>query len=168
MAENRFAKRMWHASSNAIREILKVTERPEVISFAGGLPAPSSFPVETINRIAGEILTEDGCRCLQYGTTEGYWPLRDAIANWVKVKGIETSPDQVLVLSGSQQGLDLMSKAFLDAGDRVIVEEPTYLAAIQIFRSYEAELIPVKGDEQGYDPRLWRKLLRSIGQNSSI
>lgn len=160
MAENRFAKRMWHASSNAIREILKVTERPDVISFAGGLPAPSSFPVETINRIAGEILTADGCRCLQYGTTEGYWPLREAIANWVKVKGIETSPDQVLVLSGSQQGLDLMGKAFLDAGDRVIVEEPAYLAALQIFRSYEADLIPVKGDEEGYDPEALEAALK--------
>jgi 2-aminoadipate transaminase len=160
VAENRFAKRMWHASSNAIREILKVTERPDVISFAGGLPAPSSFPVETINRIAGEILTADGCRCLQYGTTEGYWPLREAIANWVKVKGIETSPDQVLVLSGSQQGLDLMGKAFLDAGDRVIVEEPAYLAALQIFRSYEADLIPVKGDEEGYDPEALEAALK--------
>ncbi|MGI6034601.1 MAG: PLP-dependent aminotransferase family protein [Limnochordia bacterium] len=160
MAEKRFAKRMWHASSNAIREILKVTERPEVISFAGGLPAPSSFPVATIKKMAAEILAEDGPVVLQYGTTEGYWPLREAIAEWVKVKGIEASPEQILVLSGSQQGIDLMGKAFLDAGDRVIVEEPAYLAAIQIFRSYEAELVPVKGDEEGYDPGALERALK--------
>src|SRR5690606_14383788 len=141
-----FAKRMDGLTGNAIREILKLTQSPDVISFAGGLPSADSFPADAIRRISADLMAKDLAGLLQYSTTEGYPPLRAFIAEWVKERGIEASPDEVLLLTGSQQGIDLACRAFLDPGDTVLVERPTYLAALQLFRLYQARVEAVPTD----------------------
>lgn len=146
-----FAKRMDGLTGNAIREILKLTQSPDVISFAGGLPSADSFPADAIRRISADLMAKDLAGLLQYSTTEGYPPLRAFIAEWVKERGIEASPDEVLLLTGSQQGIDLACRAFLDPGDTVLVERPTYLAALQLFRLYQARVEAVPTDAAGMD-----------------
>ena len=134
----RFADRMNNVQKSFIREILKVVGNPEVISFAGGLPNPISFPVKDIQKAVYKILEEDGENVLQYSTTEGYLPLREYIAeNYRKNAGIEVEPDEILIINGSQQGLDLIGKVFLNKNDSLIIEEPGYLGAIQSFSMYE-------------------------------
>jgi 2-aminoadipate transaminase len=133
---------------NVIREILKLTQQPDIISFAGGLPAPDSFPAEELAEIARQVLRNDRS-ILQYGTTEGYGPLREFVADWVKDVGIKAKAEDVIITSGSQQGIDLVAKAMLDAGETVVVESPTYLAAIQILRTYEASFAVVHNDHAG-------------------
>lgn len=144
-----FAKRMSRIKASAIREILKVTERPDVLSFAGGLPAPEAFPIDAIARAHEGVLRDDGAAALQYGTTEGFLPLRAWIAERMATRGLRVLPEQVLVTAGSQQGIDLVAKAFLDAGDTVIVESPCYLAALQAFEAYEARFEVVPSDDDG-------------------
>jgi 2-aminoadipate transaminase len=134
---------------SAVREILKVTEQPEIISFAGGLPAPELFPVEAIARAHAEIFAEEGAPAMQYSTTEGWRLLREWVAHRVSLRGIETNPDRVLITAGSQQGIDLVGKIFIDPGDTVIVENPTYLAALQTFNSYQAKFIAIDSDHDG-------------------
>lgn len=146
-----FAGRVSQMESSVIREILKVTERPGVISFAGGLPAPELFPIKEIKEAFCEVLGGDGPSALQYSTTEGYTPLREYIASRMREKGIEAGPDNILITNGSQQALDLLAKLFVDAGDTVLVEKPSYLGAIQTFRSYQAGFAPVPTDDQGID-----------------
>lgn len=148
MDESRFAKRLQNMGGNAIRELLKVTQQPDIISFAGGNPAPDTFPAEQLGEIAREALAKDR-NILQYGTTEGYAPLKEFIAGWVKDIGIDARPSDVLILSGSQQGIDLMGKAMLNPGDKVVVESPTYLAALQIFRTYQGTFVNVPFDAEG-------------------
>lgn len=148
MEESRFARRLQNMGGNAIRELLKVTQRPDVISFAGGNPAPDTFPAEQLGAIAQEVLAKDR-NILQYGTTEGYAPLKEYVANWVSDIGIKASASDVLITSGSQQGIDLLGKAFLNPGDKVVLEDPTYLAALQIFRTYEGTFITVPSDAEG-------------------
>src|SRR5262249_37687616 len=145
----RFASRMSRIRISAIREILKVAERPEVISFAGGLPAPESFPVEAFAEAHARVLGEAGPAAMQYSTTEGWQPLRAWIAARMQHRGIGATPDQVLITHGSQQGIDLVAKIFLERGDSVIVENPSYLAALQAFSSYEASFIAVESDDDG-------------------
>jgi 2-aminoadipate transaminase len=144
-----FAKRMSRIGVSAVREILKVTERPEIISFAGGLPAPELFPVEAIARAHAEVFAANGSAALQYSTTEGWKPLRKWIADRMISQGLETDEDRILITSGSQQGIDLVAKAFLDKGDKVIVENPCYLAALQVFNAYEAEFVTLESDNDG-------------------
>ncbi|MCQ2010224.1 2-aminoadipate transaminase [Sporolactobacillus nakayamae] len=136
-------------SNSATREILKVTEQPEIISFAGGLPAPELFPVAGIKAACEAVLDEAGEQALQYSTTEGYLPLREAIAERMRTLGIVTTPEHLLVLTGSQQGLDLTGKLFLDKGDVVICESPTYLAAINAFKAYSPRFVEVPMDDGG-------------------
>jgi 2-aminoadipate transaminase len=146
----RFAERMNGLKASAIREILKVTEMPDVISFAGGLPAPELFPVEQFARACQEVLTEDGPAALQYSVTEGYLPLRQWVSDYLhETNHIECTPDQVLIISGSQQGLDLIGKVLLDPGDLVIIENPAYLGAIQAFDAYQARYVNVGTDDEG-------------------
>jgi 2-aminoadipate transaminase len=148
--EYAFARRLSGMGASAIREILKVTERPEVISFAGGLPAPEVFPVEALARAHAEVFAEEGAQACQYSTTEGWWPLREWVAARMRKRGIERAEaSRVLVTSGSQQGIDLVAKIFLDPGDAVIVEDPSYLAALQVFRGFEAEVVAVGSDDEG-------------------
>jgi 2-aminoadipate transaminase len=143
------ALRMSRMGVSAVREILKVTERPEIVSFAGGLPAPETFPVEALARALAEVLANDSAAALQYSTTEGYRPLREWIAARMRCRGIDAAADRVLITSGSQQGIDLVSRIFLDVGNAVVVENPCYLAALQTFSGFQARLIAVGSDDQG-------------------
>ena len=138
--------------SSAIREILKVTERPEVISFAGGLPSPLTFPTEAMRAALDRVLAANGREALQYSTTEGYAPLRAWIAARVGTSQAPVSPDDVLIVSGSQQGLDLLAKALIDPGDRVLVETPTYLGALQSFALFSPRFVSVASDDDGLLP----------------
>lgn len=145
---------------SAIREILKVTARPDIISFAGGLPAPELFPTEDVRKAADRVLAQSGRAALQYGTSEGYLPLREWIVDELGRRGIQSSVPEILVTVGSQQVLDLAGKLFIDPGDAVLTENPTYLAAIQAFRVFEARLVPVPTDGQGLIPKALPALIR--------
>lgn len=147
--EYRFARRITSIKTSAIREILKITERPEIISFAGGLPAPELFPVEEFAEAHAAVFREEGQAALQYSTTEGWLPLRTWIAEHLRAKGIAADPSRILITAGSQQGIDLVARTFVDSGDKLIVENPTYLAAIQTFAAAEASLVGVRSDECG-------------------
>lgn len=155
-----FAERMGTVKKSFIREILKVTADPSIISFAGGLPNPASFPVDAIAKAAGEILSEDGANALQYATTEGYLPLRRFIAKRYKKRfGLDIDPDDILITSGSQQGLDLLAKIFLDKGDGVLVERPGYLGAIQALSIFEPKFSCVPLNDDGVDLGALEKVL---------
>lgn len=143
------AHRMADMPPSAVREILKVAERPDILSFAGGLPAPELFPVEAIALAHAEVLRDSGRSALQYSTTEGFGPLRAWIADHLRSRGIPAHPEEILITSGSQQGIDLVSRVFLDPGDVVLVENPTYLAAIQAFAAYQVRLVTVPSDDDG-------------------
>ncbi|MGV3464758.1 MAG: PLP-dependent aminotransferase family protein [Heyndrickxia sp.] len=147
--ENKFAKRTHLVESSETREILKVIERPEVISFAGGLPAPELFPVEALKDACDAVLNQAGSDSLQYSTTEGYISLREAICQRMKGIGIQSTIENVLITSGSQQAIDLTGRLFIDEGDTIICESPTYLAAINAFRSYNAKFVEVAMDDDG-------------------
>jgi len=146
---SRYAARSQQLRHSEIRELLKLTERPDMISFAGGLPAPEAFPLSEVRAACERVMQEQGGQALQYSTTEGFPPLRDMIARHMARYGIETQVANVLVTSGSQQALDLVGKLFLDPGDVVVVEDPTYLGALQAFRAYEARFVTVPVDEDG-------------------
>jgi 2-aminoadipate transaminase len=139
-------------TSSAIREILKVTERPEVISFAGGLPSPATFPVEEMRHASERILRDQPAAALQYSATEGYMPLREWVAARYSVNGAHVRPTQVLITTGSQQALDLLGKTLVDPGSRVLVETPTYLGALQSFSLFEPHYVQVPTDESGLIP----------------
>ena len=145
----RLAHRMSRMPVSAIREILKVTERPDIISFAGGMPAPELFPVAAISKAFADVLADDGQSALQYSTTEGWRPLREWIARRMQLRGIDAAAERVLITTGSQQGIDLVGKVFIEPGDAVVVENPSYLAALQVFGGYEASFIPIESDDQG-------------------
>jgi 2-aminoadipate transaminase len=154
-----FARRMDQMRPSTIREILKVTAQPEVISFAGGLPAPELFPVAEVRAAANEVLAQHGSRALQYGQSEGYPALREWIAAEMDRRGIRTPMEDVLVTNGSQQVLDLAGKLFLNPGDVVLTENPTYLAAIQAFQTFEARFVPVPTDGNGLIPEALPELI---------
>lgn len=147
--ELRFAQRTQHMKGSTVREMLKFTERGDVISFAGGLPAPDVFPVEEFKRACESVLDNHGAQALQYGTTEGYVPLREMIARHTNNIGIGVDVDNILITTGSQQALDLIGKIFINRGDRIVVESPTYLGALQAWNAYEAEYLPVPCDDYG-------------------
>ncbi|MBI4467786.1 MAG: PLP-dependent aminotransferase family protein [Acidobacteria bacterium] len=145
----RLARRTNRMGSSAVREILKVTERPDIISFAGGLPAMELFPAAELARATVEVLSRDGGPALQYSTTEGFGPLREWIAARMQGKGCTVTPDEILITTASQQGIDLAGKVFVDPGDAVLVERPTYLAALQTLGSFEARFVTVGTDDDG-------------------
>jgi len=145
----RYAQRMQWMGSSVIRELLKLTQLPDIISFAGGLPAPELFPVEEFAEASRKVLAEHGSRALQYGTTEGYAPLREFIVERMSRYGIPANPANVLITSGSQQALDLIGKILINPGDRILTEEPTYLGALQAWRAYQADFVTVPLDENG-------------------
>ncbi len=149
----RFARRLDGMKASEIRELLKITQRPEVISFAGGLPAPESFPIEELKAVVADVLDREGAQALQYSTTEGHPGLRAQIAVRMSAGlGVECTAAQVLVTSGSQQGLDLTGKLFLDEGDEVLCESPTYIGAINAFRAYQPRFVEVATDDEGMVP----------------
>lgn len=145
-----FAGRISGIKASEIREILKITEQPHIISFAGGLPAPELFPVEEIKLVAQKVLAEAGRQVLQYTTTEGFTPLRQIIAHRMNTKfGTALNYENILITSGSQQGLDFSGKILLNEGDVVLCESPTYLGAINAFMSYGPRFVEVPTDDQG-------------------
>jgi 2-aminoadipate transaminase len=146
------SQRAQKLTSSTIREILKVTERPEIISFAGGLPAPAGFPVDVVNSAFDRVLADSGRTALQYGPTEGYAPLRAWVAQDLKRNGADVSPEEVLIVSGSQQALDMLGKLFIDPGSKALIEAPSYLGAIQSFSLFEPEYVAVPTDEGGLIP----------------
>ncbi len=156
----KYARRARLMTGSAIRELLKLTEQPDFISFAGGLPAPESFPVAEVAAAVQAILHDRGPQSLQYGATEGYRPLRELIARRTSTDGHVVSVENVLITSGSQQALDLLGKVFLDVGDRVLLESPTYLAALQAWNAYEATYLELPLDEAGLDPAALEPALR--------
>lgn len=158
---DRFALRTQGMTSSAIRELLKLTGDPEIISFAGGLPAPEVFPLEEIKAAAGRVIEEHGRNALQYGPTEGYLPLRELLCRHMARYGIEVTPANILITAGSQQGLDLLGKLFINSGDRILTEQPTYLGALQAFTTYQARYITVPIDDDGLRTDLLEDALRA-------
>jgi 2-aminoadipate transaminase len=147
-----FSERASQMQSSFIREILKVTQQPEIISFAGGLPSPATFPVERMQAAFDKVLRENGKVALQYGPTDGYLPLRQWIADSLSKNGAKIVPEQVLMTSGSQQALDLLGKVLVDEGSKVLVETPSYLGALQAFSVYRPNFVSVDTDEHGLVP----------------
>jgi len=147
--ENLYSSSTARAKRSEIRELLKLIARPEVISFAGGLPAPASFPLDKIAEITRLVIEENGPQALQYGPTEGDPKLREELVKWAAKDGIEVDLEQVLITSGSQQGLDLVGKIFLDVGDPIVVELPSYIGGLQAFNSYQATMYGVPQDDLG-------------------
>ncbi|MGC8903995.1 2-aminoadipate transaminase [Thermus sp.] len=150
-----FGQRAKRLQASTIRELLKLTQRPGVLSFAGGLPAPELFPKEEAAELAARILRERGNVALQYGPTEGYAPLRAFVAGWLGV-----TPEEVLITTGSQQGLDLLGKVFLDEGAPVLLEAPSYMGAIQAFRAYGPRFLTVPAGEEGPDLAALEEVLK--------
>ncbi len=147
--DQRYAQRLQRMKSSAIRELLKLTEQPDIISFGGGLPAPEVFPVEEFRQACARVLDRQSAAALQYGTTEGYLPLREMIAQQTRRNGIEVTAENILITSGSQQALDLLGKIFINPGDHIAVDNPTYLGALQAWNIYGAEYVTVRLDDSG-------------------
>jgi len=143
------ARRAERLNPSTIREILKVTERPGIISLAGGLPSADTFPIEAMRVATERVLRDTPREALQYAASEGFAPLREWVAAEMATHGIRAEASQVLITTGSQQGLDLVGKVLIDPGSRVAVESPTYLGALQAFSPYEAEFVAVDGDDEG-------------------
>ncbi|MCS6860674.1 MAG: PLP-dependent aminotransferase family protein [Abditibacteriales bacterium] len=159
--ETHFARRMQRVSASAIMELIKTTAGGNFISFASGLPDPSLFPARELRDITDDILTRDDNNALQYGAAEGFAPLRDWVAQRLRERGLKATAENVLITSGSQQALDLVARALLDAGDTVLMESPSYLAAIQAFDSYEVNYVTLPMDEDGMDTAALEKALAS-------
>ena len=146
------AQRTKQMESSVIRELLKTSNLPGVISFAGGYPSPSVFPVERIRQAIDKVMEDSWAKALQYSVTEGYLPLREMICQRSKRYGININPENVLITNGSQQALDLTGKIFIDPGDKLLVESPTYLGAIQAWNAYGAEFVSIDTDKDGMIP----------------
>ncbi|MBZ5653823.1 MAG: PLP-dependent aminotransferase family protein [Acidobacteriia bacterium] len=157
---SRYSQRAKSIKSSAIRELLKITQNPKIISFAGGLPAPEVFPTERFREACDRVLEKQARLALQYGATEGYEPLREMIARHTSRYGVKAKPENVLLTSGSQQALDLIGKLMINSGDRVLVEAPTYLGALQAFNVYGAEYVSVPSDDDGLRSDLLEASLR--------
>jgi 2-aminoadipate transaminase len=154
-----FSQRMARVAASPIMELLKSASTGGYISFASGLPDSSLFPTEELRRITEEVLTRDGSGALQYGLAEGYPPLRDWVAERLRARGFKASAENILLTNGSQQGLDLTARAFLDSGDYVCVESPTYLAALQAFDSFGVSYRVVSQDEAGMDTKVAEQVI---------
>jgi 2-aminoadipate transaminase len=155
-----FADRLNNVETSAIRELFKLLGKPGIVSFAGGFPDPAMFDVEGIKEASNKALTEEPGGALQYGATEGYGPLREQLSAFMATKGAkDVAPDQLIVTTGSQQALDLLGKTMISPGDKVIVEGPTFLATIQCFRLYGAELISAPIDANGVKTDELEKLI---------
>ncbi|MDO5111222.1 MAG: PLP-dependent aminotransferase family protein [Clostridia bacterium] len=160
-----FASRMDGLKGSAIRELLKIADKPDVISFAGGFPAPELFPVEGMEIVSKKVLEEDGRKALQYSSTEGFLPLREHICKLMEPQGFKADPADILITAGSQQGLDFCAKLFVNPGDVVITESPSYLGALNAFKAYEPKFVEVEMDEEGM---LMDKLEEALRANENV
>ncbi|MBN2395178.1 MAG: PLP-dependent aminotransferase family protein, partial [Candidatus Atribacteria bacterium] len=159
-----FSKLATQMNDSSVSEILKVIQRPSVISLAGGMPDPKTFPIEELKEICAKIINKDSALALQYSSTDGYIKLREFLYDWLDFNRESFSKDNIIITSGSQQGLDLVSKVLLNPGDVVIVELPSYLAALNSFRSYGAELIGVPMDSEGIRLDLLENTLNELSK----
>src|SRR3989304_6230175 len=148
-------------AGSTIRELLKLTQRPDIISFAGGLPAPELLPIDQVKAASDTVLSELGQQALQYSTTEGYPPLREQIVQHMARYGIKVGLDNILITSGSQQALDLIGKLLINPGDSILTENPTYLGALQAFTAYQAQYVTVPIDDNGMQVGLLDAALRT-------
>jgi len=158
--ENVLAQRTERMRSSVIRELLKVTLQPDVISFAGGLPAPELFPIREFQEACAYVLTHEGEKALQYGPTEGYPPLKEFLAEKMQKYGVPAEPPNILLTNGSQQALDLIGKVFIDPGTVVLTGCPTYLGAIQAWNAYQARFVTVPLDDDGMQVDLVEEILK--------
>ena len=159
-----YSKNALSMKRSEIRELLKVSRVPGMISFAGGLPASETFPVKELEDISCEMLRQRGATALQYGTTEGEAPLRDEISKWMMHEKSTVKPENILVTAGSQQGLDIVSKVFLDPKDIVVLELPSYIGGLQAFAAYRAKMIGVPQDEDGMRMDVLEKALARLAK----
>jgi 2-aminoadipate transaminase len=162
--EKLFSKTANNMKRSAIREILKLTQQPDIISFAGGLPSPESFPVEDVKKISEKVLTEKGITALQYGTTDGCIELREQLSQKYKREGLNIDIKNILITTSSQQGLDLLGKILINPGDKVICGLPSYLGGISAFGAYGADLLGIKFDEHGMRSDKLGETLESLNQ----
>lgn len=161
--EDEFSEIAKNLKASEIRELLKLTQQPDIISFAGGLPNPESFPVDTIKKIIDSLLETEGARILQYGSTEGVNSFRDALSEMMRNKyGVSVTKDNILVTAGSQQALYLLAKIFINPGDKVIIEAPTYIGILTAFQSYKPEYKEIEMDDDGMRTDLLEETLRSM------
>ena len=144
---------------NVIREILKVVSQPGMVSLAGGIPAPESFPLEIIQELTETVVEQYASGAFQYGPTEGFWPLREALADYLKNREINAGAGEILIGSGSQGVLDAIGKVLITRGDQVAVEAPTYLGALQAFTPYEPEYVRMDTDDDGLIPGSLERVL---------
>jgi 2-aminoadipate transaminase len=158
---DRFAQRTQRMRSSQIRELLKLTEKPDILSFGGGLPAPEVFPTAEVATATQLVLERSASAALQYSATEGYEPLRELLVRHMERYGIKVKTANIMITSGSQQALELIGKLFVNSGDRVLVEEPTYLGALQAWTGYQAEYLPVPIDDDGIRMDLCEEALRA-------
>jgi len=161
-----YSKNARNMKRSEIRELLKVTRRPDMISFAGGLPASETFPVKELEDISCQLLREKGATALQYGPTEGEAPLREELARWLSHEKASIKAENILITTGSQQGLDIVSKIFLDPNDIVVLELPSYIGGLQTFTSYRAKMIGVPQDNHGMRTDLLEKLLTKLAKRN--
>lgn len=160
---------IWSQSStrlkrSVIRELLKLTAKPEIISFAGGLPAPDTFPKDDLKAVLNEIMENESDFVLQYGTTEGDMILRKRLVEhqYRPVEGMDITTDNLIIVTASQQALDLIGKVFIDPGDKVLVGLPSYLGGLSAFRTYGADMVGIELDDQGMDPVKLEKTLADL------
>ncbi|HDQ13578.1 MAG TPA: PLP-dependent aminotransferase family protein [Sediminispirochaeta sp.] len=158
--ESLLSTRTSRMGSSAIREILKVLARPGIVSLAGGMPAPEAFPMDHVEGLFGKVISKYGSDALQYGTTEGFTPLKAALAKYLNGRGIQTKAEQINITTGSQGVLDALGKIFVSPGDAIAVEAPTYLGALQAFNPYEPEYVEMETDEQGLIPESMEEVVR--------
>lgn len=166
--ERLFSKRTKTMRPSEIRELLKLTQEPDIISFAGGLPNPNAFPLDEILDVTEKVMRRDGKLALQYGPTEGIRALRNTLANRVKKDGIDATSDNILITTGSQQGLDVVGRIFLDPGDTVIVELPSYLGALNAFRAYEINFEGVPLDKDGMQVDILEDKIKKLQKKGII
>ena len=160
--ESLFSVNVAGMKKSVIRELLKLTQKPEIISFAGGLPSPETFPVEEIAELAKEVILREGKWALQYGPTEGDPRLKDEIIKIMAKDGVKVAPDNILITSASQQGLDMVGKVFLNRNNPIIVGRPSYVGALGAFRSYAAKFVGVELDDEGMRVDLLREKLQKM------
>jgi 2-aminoadipate transaminase len=159
-----YSKNSMNMQRSEIREILKLSRQPDIISFAGGLPSPDAFPTKEIEEITCDVIQKRGALALQYGPTEGEMPLRQQLAAWMSASGKPVAPENILITTGSQQGLDILSKVFVDPGDVLVVELPTYIGGLQAFSAYRASLMGVNQDDHGMRMDLLEETLVNLAE----
>ena len=163
--DNYFSDMSKRAKKSAIRELLKLTKEPGIISFAGGLPAPETFPVEELREVTEEVLKNEAAFALQYGTTEGDDLLREQLVKRYREMGLDITKENLVITTASQQSLDFLGRVFINKGDKVIVEFPSYLGALQAFNAFGANPIGIPSDEHGMDPKLLEAKLAELKAN---